>query len=308
MKRLKKMICMGLVGAMLIGGTTVANADYVNEMKDDLASNQFVLREGTHFVLDESLDYKNVNIKHNLNIGEFMSILEEKRKCYQNDPEFYKEADSLQVSCERLLFRKAMSAYSARLYMNDRNSGELYSIGNNGQILSANVALIQQTQGYNCGPTSALQVLYGLNRQNAIPGQNNAAKISQLESDCNSVGQGTIVYYLVQGINLYTTFADYAYYLATNMTQNQFQSKVETSLCYDMGPILHARTQYLGYYNGHSSGHYIAVSEINKINQTITLKDCNNNNSYYGQHVVSIAEAFSCIHSESGYYLICMNY
>lgn len=82
----------------------------------------------------------------------------------------------------------------------------------------------------------------------------------------------------------------------------------ETSLFYNTAPIIHARTAYLPYYNGHASGHYIAISEVDKANATIRLKDCNNNSAYYGQHIVSVNDAYKAINEESSRYLICMQY
>lgn len=92
------------------------------------------------------------------------------------------------------------------------------------------------------------------------------------------------------------------------MTQAQFQAKLETSLCYNIAPILHARTQYLPYYGGHASGHYIAVSEVNKTTGTVRLSDCNKNDPYYGIHVESVEKVYQSIAAESGRYLIYMSY
>lgn len=110
----------------------------------------------------------------------------------------------------------------------------MYGLGNNGQNLSANVPLIQQTSKSNCGPTSALQALYAIGDQGEVPGQ----------------------------------------------------------------------TQYLSYYGGHASGHYIAIREVDKMKKTIRLMDCNWNNDYFGEHVVSVTEVYESISKEASRYLI----
>lgn len=76
----------------------------------------------------------------------------------------------------------------------------------------------------------------------------------------------------------------------------------------NIAPILHAKTQYLPYYDGHDSGHYIAVSEVDKTNGIVRLSDCNCNNDYYGVHVVSVGAAYEAIFQKSQRYLIYMSY
>ncbi|MNW67536.1 hypothetical protein D3C74_461320 [compost metagenome] len=51
--------------------------------------------------------------------------------------------------------------------------------------------------------------------------------------------------------------------------------------------ILHAKTKYLPYYNGHNTGHYISLQLYNKEERTVVLVDPNNNTAYQGYHNVS---------------------
>ena len=235
-------------------------------------------------------------------------IMEEQRTSYSDDSEFYREAEGKGLSFDELLRQKAVSAYYTREELGI-SAIVPYDIGNNGLCLYTNVPLIQQTKTYNCGPTAVLQVLYGMGCQNQVAGQTNEEKISQLEKDCcTNKEDGTIVWKLTNTLNKYTTRADYRYILGSGMTMEDFQKKVETSLFYNVAPILHARTQYLDYYNGHKSGHYIAVCEVDNSTKKIRVQDCNCNNNYYGQHTVPIEEAFRSINVESSRYLICMNY
>jgi hypothetical protein len=244
----------------------------------------------------------------------FREIIQEKSSQYVNDPEFYREMESLGVSFDQLIYQKALTTYQSRMKMIDyqklSNEFSTQSVGNNGQYLYANVKLIQQTNSDNCGPTSALQVLYGMGCQNLVSGTTDAEKISQLESESGTDGSGTMVYRLTNCLNRYTTNFDYQYQIGKTMTIAQFQSKVETSLYYDTAPILHARTEYLWYYGGHPSGHYIAVSALDRTDNTIQLQDCNYHDEYFGTYEVEISEAYDSIskYTENDRYLIYMSY
>ena len=243
---------------------------------------------------------------------EFIAIMEERREQYQEDHEHMAEATEYGISIDELLYQDALEAYPMRIRVNmDENANNgisLLDVGNNGQNLYTNVKLIQQTTTYNCGPTSALQVLYGMSRQGSVTGSTDAEKIQTLMSDCGTTSDGTYVYKLKDCLNKYSTNASYQYTEGRSMTQEQFQAKLETSLCYNIAPILHAKTQYLPYYEGHESGHYIAVREVDKVNGTVRLSDCNCNNTYYGVHVVSVGAAYESISQKSQRYLIYMSY
>lgn len=235
------------------------------------------------------------------------NIMEENRIVYAEDPEFYREAEDKGISFDELLRQKAISAYFTRERLGICDIVP-YGLGNNGQCLYTNIPLIQQTKKYNCGPTAALQVLYGMACQSQVAGQTDAEKIAQLERDSGTDASGTIVYKLTNTLNKYTQRTNYRYILGSGMTKEDFHKKLETSLFYDYAPILHARTQYLLYYKGHKSGHYIAVCEVDNSAGTVRLKDCNYNNDFFGQHNVTLDEAYESINVESSRYLICMEY
>ena len=92
------------------------------------------------------------------------------------------------------------------------------------------------------------------------------------------------------------------------MTQAEFKAKVETSLYYNIAPILHAHTDHLLYYQGQRFNHYIAVSEVDNTTGNVRLSDCNWRNEYFGVHVESIGNAYQSIAAESDRYLIYMSY
>lgn len=245
---------------------------------------------------------------------EFLAIIEERKEEYLNSPEHMAEAAAKGISIEELLYQDALAAYPMRVRVNkdaEANDGiSLLDVGNNGQNLSANVKLIQQTTTFNCGPTAILQVLYGMAKQGSVSGETDADKINTLMKDCNAESSGAYVYQIRNCLNKYSTNAEYQYTAGTKMTQAEFQSKLETSLCYNIAPILHARTEYLPYYNGKEGGHYIAVREVDKANSAVRLSDCNWRSEYYGVHLVSVEEAYDSItkYTKEDRYLIYMSY
>lgn len=244
---------------------------------------------------------------------EFLAIMEEREEEYLNSSEHMAEAAKKGISIEELLYQDAIAAYPMRVKVNRdaaaNNGISLLDVGNNGQNLSTNVKLIQQTETYNCGPTAALQVLYGMGKQGSVVGVTDKDKISTLMGECYTTSDGTTVSNLTNCLNKYSTNAQYQYQTGRSMTQAEFQSKLETSLCYNIAPILHARTEEFLYYAGKEGGHYIAVSEVDKANGTVRLSDCNWRNEYFGVHVVSVKEAYDSI-SKYKYdrYLIYMSY
>lgn len=239
--------------------------------------------------------------------NEITNIMDEKRPYYLSDPEFYMEAADKGLSFEELLRENAISTFQNRTSIELQSGISLFDMGNNGNNVSTSIPLIMQTTTYNCGPTAALQVLYGMGCQSLVSGQTDSAKIQQLMQDCDTDTSGTLVYKLTNALNTYAS-RTYEYVLGTGITESQFQGKVETSLYYNTAPIIHARTEYLSYYDGHSSGHYIAICEVDIANSQIRLKDCNYNTAYYGEHVESVSAVYQSISAESYRYLICMQY
>ncbi len=266
----------------------------------------------TAFVVALGLNSISIQAEDITQTDEFLAIIEERTDEYLNDTEHMREAKRKGISVDELLYQDALEAYPMRVRINQdagQNPGiSLLDVGNNGQCLFANVKLIQQTTSKNCGPTAALQVLYGMGRQGDVSGSTDAEKINTLMKDCNTDDSGTYVGNLVNCLNKYSTLAKYRYTEGKTMTSSTFQAKLETSLFYNIAPILHAKTQYLPYYGGHSSGHYIAVSEVDRTTGNIRLSDCNWNNKYFGIHVENVEKVYQSIAAESGRYLIYMSY
>jgi len=188
------------------------------------------------------------------------------------------------------------------------NKAGANSVSNDGRYVSSNVKLIQQTKSYNCGPTAALQVLYGCNCQSKVRGTNDSEKISKLMSESGTNSDGTIVYKLKNTLNSYSSM-NYTYTAGKNLNINTLREKINNSLFYNSAPILHAKTEKISYYHGHKSGHYIAISQLDLVNNIVRVRDCNYNNQYYGTYDISLKEVYESITpANETRYLIHLNY
>ncbi len=169
------------------------------------------------------------------------------------------------------------------------------------------VTNVMQTTSYNCGSTTTLQSLYGLNSATAVSGSTNAAKIATLDSEYNVAAQGSMMVYQVRdALNKYNSGNQtYTYQVASNMTIDQFETNIANSLTYCKPVVLHAKTAYLSYYGNKNLGHYLSLDYVNRTTDKVRIVDCNYNTTYYGVHSnIPLVEAFNTIHAESGRYLI----
>ncbi len=179
--------------------------------------------------------------------------------------------------------------------------------GGGGNICYQYVKNIMQTKYNNCGTTTVLQSLYGLNSASAVSGSTDANKISTLDQEYNVDSQGSlIVYQAVNALNKYNTLnPSYIYKVGTSMTLDQFEANVANSLTAMKPVILHARTEYFTYYKNRESGHYLSLDYINRTSKKVRIVDCNNNTAYYGIHTdIPLSEAYASINATSGRYLI----
>ncbi|MBQ8519620.1 MAG: C39 family peptidase [Agathobacter sp.] len=137
-------------------------------------------------------------------------------------------------------------------------------------------------------------------------GDTDEKKIETLEVECgtNSV-DGTYVYQMVNALNKYNIYGRvYQSKLGSSFSSiYSFKDCIATSLTCGKPVVLHARTQYLDYYNGKSYGHYLSLDVYDRRTDDVRIVDCNYMEEYYGIHTVSVEEAYNCI-SASGRYLI----
>ena len=174
------------------------------------------------------------------------------------------------------------------------------------EIASVSTTLVQQLNSYTCGPASSYMAIDGWDGTESIAGTTTSAKLKNLATQMGSTpGDGTLVYRLTKGLNTYTDKYDYTYYLGSTLDEFLFRVYTFNSLSFNRAPILHAQTAAISYYNGHSSGHYIAVTEFDYNTMEVRLHDPNNNSAYYGVHQVPYEEAYSSIADYSDRYYIC---
>ena len=223
------------------------------------------------------------------------TLYEKEIQSYMHDTEFqkaYEENPQLALKMieqnveNQLDFIKTYQAYSV-------NSGN-----ENGAWVDP--ILIMQKNSYFCGPCSALQAIaiYG----GSVSGASNNAKQDTLAAAMGTDATGTYVYKVTNTLNKYVP--GYSYKLGGELTDFSFKYTVLNSLINEKAPILHARTKYLEYYNGHNTGHYICVTAINNVDNLIRLSDCNNNSKYYGTRSIPRVQAFNSITKEPERYLI----
>lgn len=171
------------------------------------------------------------------------------------------------------------------------------------------VTNIKQTKTYNCGSTTVLQTLYGLNSAGNLKPKNgsNKEKIETLDKEYNVDSQGSIYVYQVRdALNKYKSQGtNYTYVEGASISQTQFEGKIANSLTSGKPVVLHAKTKYFAYYKGKNTGHYLSLDEIDRSAKKVRIVDCNYKDSYYGIHRdIPIKEAYNAVAAENGRYLI----
>ncbi|SHJ89544.1 cysteine peptidase family C39 domain-containing protein [Paramaledivibacter caminithermalis] len=235
-------------------------------------------------------------------INQLRGKIEKKvRKEYEKDPEFQMEVRDLGEEVgEKMINQIIESRLKKALNSNVR--------GGNGSIFYVSVPLIKQNNYYYCGPANTLQAIYGLGKEDNVSGSSDSDKQYTLGANMGTKpGIGTYVYKVKNELNKYAEY-DYIYEKGSNMTESEFRDNITYSLMYNYAPILHAKTEYLSYYNGYSTGHYITVNFINLDSQMVNLQDTNNKTEYYGSHEVPLSEAYNSISEPSNRYLIYLPY
>ena len=165
--------------------------------------------------------------------------------------------------------------------------------------------LVKQLNSISCGPACGYMAIYGAGEASSIPGSSTTAKLQNLASEMGTAsGVGTYVYRVANTLNDYISTYQYDYFSGDVLSESNFRLYAYNSLAHDRAPILHARTEYLSYYNGHATGHYITVADFDYDTMTMELYDPNNNSRYYGIHTVDWQEAYDCFTIPSGRYVI----
>lgn len=235
------------------------------------------------------------------------TICAEAKDVSYKDSVIYRKIVSLYEKDEQFIMMKQMygDEYADRFLKNAYfKKLEEQEKGGGGNYCYANVKNIRQTNWYNCGPTTVLQTLYGIDSAQYVGGYTDPEKINTIESEYGVNSSGMMVYQIADALNKYSSgYGTYTYILGSNITEEEFIVKVSNSLTHGRPVILHAKTGYLDYYSL-NTGHYINVEYIDRTSGTVGLVDCNYDSQYYGRHSVSIYDAYRAISAENGRYLI----
>lgn len=176
--------------------------------------------------------------------------------------------------------------------------------GGGGNVCYQYVTNIMQTKNYNCGSTTTLQTLYGLNSASNVSGSSYAAQISTLDARYNVDAQGSMMVYQVSNALKDYGNRTYAYKTGDSMTLDQFEANVANSLTAGKPVILHAKTEQISYYKGKASNHYLSVDYVNRTTDRVRIVDCSFHQEFFGAHDVSLTDAYKSVSAVAGRYLI----
>lgn len=227
----------------------------------------------------------------------------------ENDPEFIKDVTENGSAHGEEMIESLAYSLQRNATTSQNELKQMLAAKKNARVDRVHAPIIAQYNSYSCGPCSALQALYVNQTEDLVSGTTDVAKQQTLASEMGTAsGVGTYVYRLVDTINDYVDVSSpktgYKYLVGSSMELSTFAANVSWSLIYDAPAILHCKTEYLSYYNGKSSGHYICVSDIAYDDSTIELADCNWTSAYRGYFTISTTEAYNSIHIPADRYLI----
>ncbi|MGF7057592.1 BtrH N-terminal domain-containing protein [Brassicibacter mesophilus] len=228
-----------------------------------------------------------------------MEQIEQKiRSEYVNDPMFQEEMEQYGVEHAEEYIQRMID----REYLKTTQISPM-SIPNARIVLSMDV--INQVNNTYCGPASTLQTFTSIdNLYDEVAGDTDWDKLETLAGEMGTNSDGTIVYRVKNVLNDYVPRSNYAYDEYSEEKEEDFCEEVYNSLDAGYPAIIHAKTEYLNYYNGHVAGHYISVYGIDLERGKVYLADSHPKSTYRGKHVVTIREAYNSISAKSGRYLI----
>lgn len=186
----------------------------------------------------------------------------------------------------------------------------------NGKEASCTVPVKTQTTSVNCSAATILQTLYGLGKQGSVAGSTDSAKQSTIFNnytnnktapgarDPKSTNTTLTVSEVTTYLNRFVSSPVYKYVAGSGTGEESFKSIIWRSLVNNRPVLLHAKTEYFDYYDGHDSKHYLSLDWYSKESGKVRIKDCNYNSKYNGSHVVSWREAYNSIKKKAGRYII----
>ncbi len=147
-------------------------------------------------------------------------------------------------------------------------------------------------------------MLNSLSKAGQISGSTNKEKQATIWQNVKTEDGGSAyVYKIVNYLNKFVSSDQYSYKDGAAFSDKiDFYKSLEHSVDSSRAPILHARTEYLSYYNGKSSRHYIAIdgyqldiSYGTTTRDSVFLSDCNWTDAYRGYFQVSYDEVYDCL-------------
>ncbi|MBQ3510619.1 MAG: C39 family peptidase [Peptococcaceae bacterium] len=159
------------------------------------------------------------------------------------------------------------------------------------------VPLIQQENGYYCGPACAQMIVRYLDSTNTITQ-------AEIEDDMGMSTAGASPYEMKTFLNQYVSSKKYNYFFTTN---TNFANNVVYSLDNDrpvVGLVKHSVLQP----NSTSGGHYVVIKSYfhsgSPLNATIAYNDPHYNNNFFGNHTCSVSHMENAIEALNNPYYI----
>lgn len=157
------------------------------------------------------------------------------------------------------------------------------------------VPAIEQSEEWYCGPASVLQALIGNGVLSNTTSNKSATKQDSVAESLNTTKKdGTNITRISAYMRQEFPAANGYEYKAKAFTLYTYQNAIEmvkTSLQQNAVPIIRVDdTSVLDYYNGNQYTHYMCISKVDTINNTVTVVDPHYDSAYRGSHVISMSE------------------
>lgn len=179
------------------------------------------------------------------------------------------------------------------------------------------VPTIEQSEIWYCGPASVLQALIGNGVLSNRTSNKSATKQDSVAASLNTTEDGTYITNISAYMRQQFPAAGGYEYKAKAFTCYTYQNAIEmvkTSLQQNAVPIIRVDdTSVLGYYDGEQFTHYMCISKVNTVNNTVTVVDPHKKDAYRGTHTISMAEFEDLVNydgwialytnAEDGYYV-----
>lgn len=156
------------------------------------------------------------------------------------------------------------------------------------------VPAIKQSEKWYCGPASVLQALIGNGVLSNTTSNKSASKQDSVAESLGTTEDGTYITNISAYMRQKFPAANGYEYKAKAFTRYTYQNAIELvkkSLQQNAVPIIRIDdTSVLEYYKGEKISHYVCISKVDTINNTVTVVDPHYDSAYRGTHVISMSE------------------